>query len=154
MDRWSTHFPGRSWRTGPVVRMAAGEVSPDLLRQVAGERELDSAKHVADVLHQRLEHRRVAQRTPTAAAADVASSSYPTPLSAASPPTRTAPVDPFAPGLGEHAHKELAAGTDPAALGAAVELGRGADDERQARRPTPQRRLPCRRPASTSDATG
>ena len=97
----------------------------ELLRQVVGERELTSAKSVAEVLNFRVE-----QRTPTAA--DVASSSYPTPLAAARPPTRTSPVDPFAAGWGEHAHKERAAETDPAALGAAVELGRVADAERQA----------------------
>jgi hypothetical protein len=103
-----------------------GAQPADLLRQVAGERELGSAKSVAEVLHFRVE-----QRTPNAA--DVASSSYPTPVAAAAAPARPA-IDPFEPaaagGLQDSNARRSAA--DPAALGAALELGRVADAERQA----------------------
>jgi hypothetical protein len=99
-----------------------GAQPAQLLRQVAGERELTSAKSVAEVLGFRIE-----QRTPTAA--DVTSSSYPTPLTTASSPTLS---DRLAAARGDHAHKQRAAGTDRAALGAAVELGRVADAERRA----------------------
>jgi hypothetical protein len=103
-----------------------GAQPADLLRQVAGQRELDSAKSVAEVLHFRVE-----QRRPTAA--DIASSSYPTPLSAAAALTPTS-ADPVAAAWGKHAQKDSArlSGTDPAALEAAVELGRVADAARQA----------------------
>jgi hypothetical protein len=58
----------------------------DLLHQVAGERELASAKSVAEVLHHRLEHRGVEQRTPTAA--DVAVEQLP------DAPGHSQPADP------------------------------------------------------------
>ena len=90
-----------------------------VLATAAGERELGSAKSVADVLAFRVEERHVptqstselvSARTPTAA--DLVASSYPAPLTAARPGSSDRPQD-------------------LAVLGAALELGREADTERR-----------------------
>ena len=96
----------------------AGAQPAEVLRRAAGERELASAKSVADVLAFRVEQHRVPTqaappRTPTAA--DLVASSYPTPLAAARPGGSGRPQD-------------------LAVLGAALELGREADTERQTAR--------------------
>jgi hypothetical protein len=77
-------------------------------------------------------HFRVEQRTPNAA--DIPSSSYPTPLTAAAATARTTTAGPFEMAWAEHVQEDKArlSGPDPATLGAAVELGRVADAERQA----------------------
>lgn len=101
-----------------------GAQPADLLAAAAGKRELSSAKSVADVLVFRIEQHQIPTqpglesappRKPTAA--DLATSSYPTPLAAARP--------------GSSAETQ-----DLAALGAALELGREADTERQNARPS------------------
>lgn len=100
----------------------AGAQPTDMLRGAAAERELASAKSIADVLAFRIEEHQVpaqaqAQpqppRTPTTA--DLVASSYPTPLAAARPESSGHPQD-------------------LAVLGAALELGREADTERQTAR--------------------
>ena len=89
-----------------------------MLRSAAAERELASAKSVANVLAFRVDQHQVPTqaappRTPTAA--DLVASSYPTPLAAARPGSSGRPQD-------------------LAVLGAALELGREADTERQTAR--------------------
>ena len=93
----------------------AGAQPADVLRGAASERELASAKSVADVLAFRVEQHQVPTQTapprsPTAA--DLVASSYPTPPAAARPGSSARPQD-------------------LAAFGAALELGREADTERQ-----------------------
>ncbi len=93
----------------------AGAQPADVLRSAAGERELASAKSVADVLAFRVEQHQVptqAEPPRTPNAADLVASSYPTPLAAARPGISGQPQD-------------------LAVLGAALELGRAADTERQ-----------------------
>jgi len=90
----------------------------DLLTAAASERELGSAKSVADVLAFRVKQHQVptqagTPRAPTAA--DLVASSYPAPLAAARPGSSARPQD-------------------LAVLGAALELGREADAERQSAR--------------------
>ena len=96
----------------------AGAQPADVLRSAAGERELASAKSVTGVLAFRVDQHQVPTqagppRTPTAA--DLVASSYPTPLAAARPGSSSRPQD-------------------LAVLGAALELGREADTERQTAR--------------------
>ena len=92
-----------------------GAQPADVLRAAAGERELASAKSVADVLTFRVQHQVPTQTAPprTPTAADLVASSYPTPLATARSASRP---------------------QDLAVLGAALELSRQADTEQHTAR--------------------